>query len=95
VRFIGLGRQRGGGEAANGGGVLIPVSFEGVKGEEEMGRHRLDRELEEGNLTLRLNFNQVREGGTLWRMARWRTGRGSGGSGVRRWEKTLGWADLG
>jgi hypothetical protein len=35
--FIGPGRQWGGGEAAGSGGVLIPVSFEGVKGEEEMG----------------------------------------------------------
>jgi hypothetical protein len=32
VRFIGLGRQWGGGEAAGGGGVLLLVGFEGVKG---------------------------------------------------------------
>jgi hypothetical protein len=31
VRFIGPGRQWGGGEEAGGGGVLIPISFEGVK----------------------------------------------------------------
>jgi hypothetical protein len=32
VHFIGLGRQWGGGEAADGGGVLLLVGFEGVKG---------------------------------------------------------------
>jgi hypothetical protein len=31
VRFIGLGRQWGGGEPASGGGVLL-IDFEGVKG---------------------------------------------------------------
>jgi hypothetical protein len=89
-RFIGPGRQWGGGEAAGSGGVLIPVSFEGVKGEEEMGRCRLDGELEGDNPTLRFDFTRVREGGT-WRGI----GRGGGGSSVRRWEKTPGWADLG
>jgi hypothetical protein len=39
AHFIGLGRQWGGGEAAGGSGVLIPIGFEGVKGEEETGRH--------------------------------------------------------
>jgi hypothetical protein len=33
ARFIGPGRRSGGGEEAGGSGVLIPVSFEGVKGE--------------------------------------------------------------
>jgi hypothetical protein len=34
----------GGGEVAGGGGVLVPIGFEGVKGEEEMGRcHFNDR----------------------------------------------------
>jgi hypothetical protein len=28
ARFIGPGRQSGGGEAAGGGGVLIPIGFE-------------------------------------------------------------------
>jgi hypothetical protein len=32
VCFIGPGRQRGGGEEAGGGGVLIPIVFVGVKG---------------------------------------------------------------
>jgi hypothetical protein len=32
VRFIGPGRQWEGGEEAGGGGVLISVGFEGVKG---------------------------------------------------------------
>jgi hypothetical protein len=40
AHFIGPGRWWGGGEAAGGGGVLIAVGFEGVKGEEETGRHR-------------------------------------------------------
>jgi hypothetical protein len=95
ARFIGPGRQWGGGEAAGSGGVLIPVGFEGVKGKEETGRRRLDGELEGGNPTLRFDFTRVREGGTWRRKVRWRTRRGDGGSGVRRWEKTLGWADLG
>jgi hypothetical protein len=32
VHFIGPGRQWGGGEEAGGGGVLIPIGFEGIKG---------------------------------------------------------------
>jgi hypothetical protein len=32
VRFIGPGRRWGGGEAADGDGVLLLVGFEGVKG---------------------------------------------------------------
>jgi hypothetical protein len=32
VRFIGPGRRWGGGEATDGGGVLLLVGFEGVKG---------------------------------------------------------------
>jgi hypothetical protein len=32
VHFIGPGRRWRGGEEAGGGGVLIPVGFEGVKG---------------------------------------------------------------
>jgi hypothetical protein len=32
VRFIGPGKRWGGGEAADGSGVLLLVSFEGVKG---------------------------------------------------------------
>jgi hypothetical protein len=73
-----------------GGGVLIPVSFEGVKGEEETGRRRLDGELEGDNPTLRFDFTWVREGGTRRCMAWWRNGRGGGGSGVRRRERPLG-----
>jgi hypothetical protein len=40
ARFIGPGRRWGGGEAAGGGGVLIPISIEGVTGEEETGWRR-------------------------------------------------------
>jgi hypothetical protein len=32
VRFIGPGRRWGGGEAADGSGVLLLISFKGVKG---------------------------------------------------------------
>jgi hypothetical protein len=32
VRFIGQGRRWGGGEEADGGGVLLLIGFEGVKG---------------------------------------------------------------
>jgi hypothetical protein len=32
VHFIGSGRQWGGGEVTGGGGVLLLVGFEGVKG---------------------------------------------------------------
>jgi hypothetical protein len=80
---------------AGGGGVLILVSFEGVTGEEETGRCRLDGELEGDNPTLWFYFTRVREGSTRRCMARWCTGRGGGGSGIRRWEKTPGWADMG
>jgi hypothetical protein len=38
--FIGPGRRWGGGEAADGGGVLILIDFDGVKGGEEIGWHR-------------------------------------------------------
>jgi hypothetical protein len=61
----------------------------------ETRRRRLDGELEGDNPMLRFDFTRVREGGTRRRMARWRTGRGDGGSGVLRWEKTPGCADLG
>jgi hypothetical protein len=40
ARFTGPGRWRRGGEAAGGGGILILIGFEGVKGEEETGQHR-------------------------------------------------------
>jgi hypothetical protein len=57
---------------AGGGGVLIPDSFEGVKGEEEMGQHHLDSKLDGDDPTLWFNFTQVREGGRRWHMAQWR-----------------------
>jgi hypothetical protein len=76
------------GEAAGGGGVLIPASFEGVKGEEETGRRRLDGELEGDNLTLRFDFTWVREGVHRRHMARRRGTKGSGGAAGngQRWE---------
>jgi hypothetical protein len=72
------------GEAVDGGGVLIPVSFEGVKGEEEMGRCRLHGD----DLTLQFDFTQVREGGCRRHMA-WRRGPKGGGGAAgnnQRWE---------
>jgi hypothetical protein len=48
-----------------------------------------------GGMSVRFSSIWVREGGTRRRMAWWRIGRGGGSSGVRRCEKTPGWADLG
>jgi hypothetical protein len=49
VHFIGPGSRWGGGEVASGGGVLLLVSFEGVKGEEETWWHHLDGEMKVGH----------------------------------------------
>jgi hypothetical protein len=88
ARFIGPGRRWGGGEAVGSGGVLIPIGFEGVKGEEEMGRRRIDGELEGDDPTLWFDFTQVREGHRHRHMA-WRRGP-KGGEGAagnsQRWE---------
>jgi hypothetical protein len=40
AHFIWPGRWWGGGDAASGGRVLIPIGFKGVKGEEETGWRR-------------------------------------------------------
>jgi hypothetical protein len=58
---------------AGGGGVLIPIGFEGVKGEEETWQRRLDGKLEGDDPTLRFDFTRVREGGRRRHMA-WRHG---------------------
>jgi hypothetical protein len=71
AHFIGPGRRWGGGEVANGSGVLIPIGFGGVKGEEETGRHCLDGKLEGHNPTLWFDFTWVREGRRRRHMARW------------------------
>jgi hypothetical protein len=88
ARFIGPGRQWGGGEVADGGGVLIPVGFKGVKGEEETRRHRLDGELEGDDPSLEFDFTWVRERSLCRHMA-WRRG-SKGGGGMagnsQRWE---------
>jgi hypothetical protein len=42
--------------SSSSGGVLIPVDFEGVKGEEETGWHRLYGELEGDDSTLWFDF---------------------------------------
>jgi hypothetical protein len=57
THFIGPGRRWGGGEAASGGGVLIPIGFKGVKGEEETGRRHFSGAV------------KVEEGGSQRRMA--------------------------
>jgi hypothetical protein len=43
--FYRAGRRWRGGEEADGGGVLIPVGFKGVKGGEETGRRRFSGEV--------------------------------------------------
>jgi hypothetical protein len=66
VRMSAVELARGGGafyrvgETAGGGGVLIPIGFKGVKGEEETGRRHLDGELEGDNPMLRFDFTRVR-----------------------------------
>jgi hypothetical protein len=67
--FIGPRRRWGGGEAAGSSGVLILISFKGVKGEEETGKRRIDGELEGDDLTLLFNFTLVWEGDRRWHMA--------------------------
>jgi hypothetical protein len=88
AHFIGPGRWWGGGEVTGGSGVLIPISFEGVKGEEETGRRRLDGELEGDDPMLQFDFTRVREGGHCHHMARWRRPKGGDGAAVnsQRWE---------
>jgi hypothetical protein len=78
AHFIGSGRRCGVGEAADGGGVLIPISFERVKREEEMGRCRHGGDIEGDDPTLRFDFTWVREGCRRWHMARRHGPKGSG-----------------
>jgi hypothetical protein len=80
ARFIGLGRRWVGGEAGGGGGVLIPIGFEGVKGKEEMGQCRLDGKLEGDDLTLWFDFTRVREGSRRRHMAQRRGPKGGSGA---------------
>jgi hypothetical protein len=73
---------------ASGCGVLIPIGFEGVKGEEETGWRRFDGELEGDDLMLRFEFTRVREGGHRRHMV-WQHGPKGGGDATRnsqRWE---------
>jgi hypothetical protein len=84
--FYRPGRRWGGGEASGGGGVLIPVSFKRVKGEEETGRRRLDGKLEGDDPTLRFDFTRVREGGggVTRNNQRWESIKENGPSGLCR-----------
>jgi hypothetical protein len=59
------------GETASGGGVLLLVSFKGVKG---------------GMRALRFGSSRMEEGGSRWRMARRHGRRGGGADGSRWWE---------
>jgi hypothetical protein len=81
VHFIGPGRWWGGGEAGGGSGVLIPIDFEGVKGEEETGRRRFSGGSEGGMMALRFGSSQAEEGGSRRRTARWHGWRGGGADG--------------
>jgi hypothetical protein len=73
-----LGRRWGGREAAYGGGVLIPVGFEGVEEGQEMGRRRFSggvkavrRHFGSARCTQRrVAIGEARRGGTSQR--RWR-----------------------
>jgi hypothetical protein len=62
--FIGTGRWWRGGEEAGGGGVLIPVGFKGVKGEEETGQRRFSGGSEGGMTALQFGSSRVEEGGS-------------------------------
>jgi hypothetical protein len=86
ARFIGPRRRWRGGEAAGGGGVLLLAGFEGVKGEEEMGRRRFSGGCEGGMTALLFGSSRVKEGGSRQRTARWRGRRGSGADGSYWWE---------
>jgi hypothetical protein len=52
-----------------------------LKGEEEMGRRRLDGESEEGGVPVRFSYSHAEESGR-----RWCDRRGGGAVGSRRWE---------
>jgi hypothetical protein len=79
VHFIGPGRWWRGGEAAGGSGVLIPIDFEGVKGEEVLLWYCGGSE--GGMMALRFGSSHAEEGGSRRRTARWRRWRGGGADG--------------
>jgi hypothetical protein len=92
VCFIGPGRWWGGGEAADGSGVLLLIGFKGVKGGRGTGRHRFSGGSEGGMTALRFSYLRVEEGGSWWRTT-WRRGqRGGDANGSRRWESMPWWA---
>jgi hypothetical protein len=82
VRFIGLGRR--------------PATVEfyswsvlkELKGEEETGRHHLDRGNEEGGAPVRFGYSHTEESGRRRRTAQRHGQRGGGADGSRRWETT-------
>jgi hypothetical protein len=94
VRFIGPGRRWRGGEAAGGGGVLLLIGFEGVKGGrgEGTGRRRFSGGSEGGMMTLQFGSSHVEEGGSRQRTARRCGRRGGGADGSRWWEPMPWWA---
>jgi hypothetical protein len=95
VHFIGPGRRWGGGEAADSGGVLLLVGFEGIKREEETGQRRFSGGGEGGMTALRFGSSRVEEGSSRRRTARRRDWRGGNANGSQRWETMPWWAILG
>jgi hypothetical protein len=86
VRFIGPGRQWGGGEAADGGGVLLLVRFEGVKGGKGDRMAPIQWGSECGMMALWFGSSRMEEGGSRRRTARWRGWRGGSADGSWRLE---------
>jgi hypothetical protein len=69
----------------------LSVSKE-LKGEEAMGRHRLDGEMKKVGAAVWFGYSRVEESGRQWRMARRRGRRGGSDDQSRRWETTPWWA---
>jgi hypothetical protein len=86
--FYRVGEAVGGWEATGSGGDLLLIGFEGVKGEEETERRRLDGGNEESGVPVRFGYSRVEESSRRWRTARRRGRRGRGADGSQRWETT-------
>jgi hypothetical protein len=67
----------------------LSVSKE-LKGEEEMGRRRLDGEMKKVGAPVRFGYSRAEKSGRRWRMAQRRSWRGGSDDRSRRWETTPG-----